>query len=91
MMLTLFIPDSISLLKLSVDNLPKNWNVFPHPNETQKIGDKFIADNQYCVLQIPSAVTKGDYNILINPNHTDFPKIKIVDKAAFPFDKRLFK
>ncbi len=91
LMLTIFIPDTISLLKLSVDDLPKNWNAFPHPNETQKIGDQFVADNRHCVLQIPSAVTKGDYNILINPNHRDFPAIKIIDKAEFPFDKRLFK
>lgn len=91
MMLTIFIPDDIPVLKLTIDDLPLNWNVFPHPNETQNIGDQFIAQNKYCVLQIPSVVTKGDYNILINPNHKDFSKIKIIDISQFPFDKRLFK
>ena len=68
MMITIFIPDNISLLKCNVSDLPSDWNTFPHPNSTQIIGDNFIADNKFCVLQIPSVVTQGDYNLLINLN-----------------------
>lgn len=71
--------------------LPKDWNTFPHPASTQAIGDKFVLANKYCVMQIPSAVTQGDYNILINPNHIDFSKIKIISTSKFPFDKRIFR
>ena len=77
MMITLFIPDNTSLQKLNITDLPADWNTFPHPTTTQAIGDKFISENNFCLLQIPSAVTLGDYNILINPNHPDFKKIKI--------------
>jgi RES domain-containing protein len=90
-MITIFIPDDISLQKLSVTDLPADWNIFPPPSTTQAIGDQFIADNKYCVLQIPSAVTQGDYNLLINPNHPDFKKIRITATDKFPFDKRIFK
>ncbi|HVZ97057.1 MAG TPA: RES family NAD+ phosphorylase [Chitinophagaceae bacterium] len=90
-MVTIFIPDSIPLKKLKTTDLPSDWNIFPHPVSTQAIGDKFIADNKYCVLQIPSVVTQGDYNLLINPNHPDFVKIKITAIEKFPFDKRIFK
>jgi RES domain-containing protein len=90
-MVTLFMPDNVSLQKLSTSDLPANWNEFPHPSSTQTIGDQFIAANKYCVLQIPSAVTWGDYNLLINPNHVDFKKIKIVSTDKFPFDKRIFR
>lgn len=90
-MVTIYIPDKISLKKVNPGDLPPDWNTFPHPVSTQAIGDKFIADNKYCVLQIPSAVTKGDYNLLINPNHSDFATIKITDIDDFPFDKRIFK
>jgi len=58
---------------------------------TQEISDKFASENCYCVLQIPSAVTNGDYNLLINPHHADFKRIKTVAKGKFPFDKRIFK
>jgi RES domain-containing protein len=89
-MTTIYIPDDVSLQKLNIKNLPKDWNAFPHPTSTQAIGDKFIADCKYCVLKIPSVVTQGDFNLLINPNHSDFPKIKIIVIEKFPFDKRIF-
>jgi RES domain-containing protein len=91
MMVTIYIPDDISLKKLNAGNLPTHWNTFPHPMSTQLIGDQFIADNQHCVLQIPSSVTQGDYNLLINPGHPDFKRIKIIVIEKFPFDKRIFK
>ncbi|HAQ21502.1 MAG TPA: RES superfamily protein [Prolixibacteraceae bacterium] len=90
-MMTIFIPDEISLQKLSLSDLPTDWNAFPHPSSTQNIGDKFVSENKYCVLQIPSVVTQGDYNILINPNHPEFSKIKIIKTEKFPFDKRIFR
>jgi RES domain-containing protein len=90
-MTTIFIPDDISLKKLNASDLPSGWNTFPHPVSTQKIGDEFVASNQHCVLQIPSSVTQGDYNYLINPNHTEFLRIKIMTTTKFPFDKRIFK
>lgn len=90
-MLTIFIPDDVAVLKASIKDLPKDWNVFPHPISTQTVGDYFINENKYCVLQIPSVVTKGDYNLLINPKHSDFKRIKIIDTEKFPFDQRIFK
>ena len=91
MMISIFVPDDISLQKLNVSDLPTAWNKFPHPTSTQSIGDKFVTENKYCVLQIPSSVTQGDYNFLINPNNPDFIRIKIIDAINFPFDNRIFK
>ena len=91
LMITIFIPDSISLKQLNVEDLPVNWNSFPHPVSTQKIGDKFASENKFCVFRIPSVVTRGDHNLLINPYHKDFKKIKIISAEKFPFDKRIFK
>ncbi|MEO7210642.1 MAG: RES family NAD+ phosphorylase [Chitinophagaceae bacterium] len=91
MMITIFIPDNIPIKKLRVKDLPTGWNIFPPPLSTQAIGNKFIAENKYCVLQIPSAVTQGDFNLLINPKHPEFKKVKIMVKEKFPFDKRIFK
>lgn len=90
-MITIFIPDDVSLQKLSISDLPADWNIFPHPSATQITGDKFVTENKFCVLEIPSSVTQGDYNLLINPNHAEFKKIKIIATEKFPFDKRIFK
>ena len=91
MMMAIFIPDDISVLKLNISDLPADWNEFPHPASTQSVGNKFVAENKYCVCQIPSSVTFGDFNFLINPNHPDFHRIKIINAVNFPFDKRIFK
>ena len=91
MMVTIFIPDDISIHKLSNTDLPIDWNEFPGPSTIQFIGDKFCAVNKFCILQTPSAVTQGDFNLLINPKHAEFPKIKIIAIEKFPFDKRIFK
>lgn len=91
MMLTIDIPDDIKVKQLSEADLPADWQEFPHPAPTQNIGRDFVTENEYCVLIIPSVVTQGDYNVLINPNHKDFSKITITSIDKFPFDKRIFK
>lgn len=89
MMLEIDIPDTITFAPtLTVDDLRPSWNVFPHDGNTQLIGDQFIQANQFCVMKVPSAVVKGDFNILINPMHADFGKITITDESDFPFDQR---
>lgn len=91
MRLTIYFPDDVPLKKIDISILPSDWNTFPHPASVRVIGGTFVKENKYCILQVPSAVTKGDFNFLINPNHKDFERIKIIDKEKFPFDKRIFK
>jgi hypothetical protein len=91
LMLTIHIPDDISMQKLRVDDLPANWSNFPHIAATQKMGDQFVFENKFCLLQVSSAVTRGDHNYLINPGHAEFKRIKIISAEKFPFDHRIFK
>ena len=90
LMLEIDIPDSIIIDKIDEKNLPPDWNIFPYIQATQQIGDLFINQSKFCLLRVPSAVVKGDFNFLINPFHSDFKHIKISNSYNFPFDKRLF-
>lgn len=90
-MTTIHIPDSIKSKHIAIADLPKDWKEFPHPMSTQKIGDDFVHANKYCILFVPSVVTPGDFNILINPYHKDFSKISITRTEKFPFDQRIFR
>ena len=90
-MLQINIPETVSIENLDENRLPEGWNNFPHLRTTQKIGDDFVRANKHCVLKVPSAVVKGDFNYLINPHHPDFSKIRIEDYTDFPFDERIFK
>jgi RES domain-containing protein len=89
-MLKIDIPAAVSIEILEISKLTIDWNVFPFGFATQLFGDDFIRRNAACVLKVPSAVVKGDFNLLINPCHADFEKIKIVEQTPFPFDKRIF-
>ncbi|NOX86597.1 MAG: RES family NAD+ phosphorylase [Chlorobi bacterium] len=89
-MMEIFIPDNVSIEPLNVEDLPDGWNRFPHLISTQITGDDFVRSNRACILQVPSAVVKGDYNYLINPYHPDFIKIIIQNIFDFPFDNRIF-
>src|SRR5690606_25894231 len=91
LMMSIWIPDDMDIANVSVNDLPDNWNAFPHPLSTQRIGDSFVADAKCAVLKIPSVVTQGDFNYLINPKHPDFHRIQVESRERFPFDRRLFK
>lgn len=90
-MIEIEIPEKIKFDTVDSKKLNWNWNSFPHKMDTQLIGDQLIHENKWCLLKVPSAVVKGDFNVLINPYHAGFKKIKIVKITPFPFDERLFQ
>jgi len=90
-MLTIHIPDDLAILHLPINDLPENWNSFPYNSLTQKFGDEWSIQNKFALLKVPSAVTKGDFNLLINPSHSEFDRIFIIENEPFPFDNRIFK
>ena len=55
------------------------------------IGDEFLSTQSSLLMKVPSAIISEEYNILINPKHRDFAKVKIKAAKAFQFDARLFK
>jgi RES domain-containing protein len=89
-MMTIYIPDDLAVSEINVNDLPFGWNSFPHSGVTRRVGDQFVADHVNSILKAPSAVTKGDYNYLINPHHPDFDQITISAVEKFPFDRRIF-
>lgn len=91
LMLTIEIPNHLFIDTIDVTLLPTNWNQFPHTIFTQQFGDTFVEKNQHLILKVPSAVTKGDFNFLINPANIEFKNVKIVNSEPFPFDRRIFE
>jgi RES domain-containing protein len=90
-MVTINIPGKVSRFQLSEEMLPPHWKEFPSPVATQAVGDRFVKENKYCLLIIPSAITQGDINVLINPNHAHFKQIQVKEVVGFPIDKRMVR
>jgi len=84
-LVTLALPD-IEFRRISSSNLSDGWDQFDHyAPETQGIGDTFLQSDELALF-VPSSIVKGEYNILINPNHKLLPKIKWTFEEV---DKRL--
>lgn len=90
-MMSIDIPDTLNRDTVGIDTLPADWKKDRGISETRAIGDRFIASNSACVLQVPSAIVPGDCNYLINPDHPDIDKIRILSVDGFPFDERMFR
>lgn len=87
-LISINIPDSAKIYHLADADIPIDWRSNPHSYSTQKIGDLFIAESKFLVMRVPSSVVPGDFNFLINPNHTQFKGIEIVNMEPFEFDSR---
>lgn len=85
------IPPSVSSLRLNIPDLPKDWRDVPAPQSTQEIGDNWYLGMGSAVFIVPSTVTEGESNLLLNPTHPDFSKIKIADGIAYSYDSRMWK
>lgn len=69
--------------------LPQNWKLTPPPMSLKKVGDEFIRSKMSLAIRIPSAIMPLDHNLLVNPGHPDFSKIKILDCEEIHLEKRL--
>jgi len=69
--------------------LPKGWNASTIAFSTQKIGDEWVASMSSVVLKVPSVITEGEANFLVNPAHEDFPKLRIGEACEFKLDPRI--
>ncbi len=90
-LITIEVPDYSDIKQIESDSLPDNWRKFPYSKATQEFGEDFVDKNENLYIKVPSAVVQGDFNILINPQHSDFNKVKIIKTEKFNFDERLFK
>ena len=87
MMVTYELPDDYPYFHLM--ELPKNWDSLPFTSSSQDIGTQLLQESNYLALKVPSAVTPGDFNIIINPRHQDIDSLKIKSIKPFSFDDRL--
>jgi len=88
-MATIHIPDD-SIETYPIHLLPNNWQLNPPPDNIKTIGDKFITENKYLALKLPSAILEEEHNFLLNPAHILFHKVKIIHERAITIDDRFF-
>lgn len=85
------IPGDIVLEQVPIAKLPKNWQAYPAPEELAQWGTEWALSKRSLLLRVPSVIVAGEFNILINPKHSDLIRVKISTIEKYSFDKRLVK
>jgi len=85
------ISDSMVPEAISLDTLPSRWREYPAPITLSQLGSEWALSKRSLLLKVPSAVIEGEWNILMNPSHSEFRKVKIVEVARYQIDPRLLR
>jgi RES domain-containing protein len=90
-LLEVSIPNSCckSITKVRPEILPDNWRLSPPGKSSMEIGDSWLAGGTTLLLSVPSTLIPDENNLLLNPRHPLFPKIKVASPTPFTFDPRL--
>jgi RES domain-containing protein len=84
------LPDSVSVTRLRKSALPNDWKMSPPGAGTQEIGARWAHAGKSLLLVVPSVIVPDENNVLINPLHLEFRKLK-KRIEPFEFDARLLK
>jgi len=85
------IPGDLAI-DVSAVELGDNWQT-PLPEEqalTRRIGDEWTRSGRSAVLRVPSVIV-SETNLILNPEHRDFSRIRFIDPQPFRFDARLLR
>ena len=85
------IPGGVEEKTLPVSVLPRDWASYPAPEALAELGTEWARSRRSAVLIVPSAVIPGEENVLLNPEHPDFARVRIGQARPFSFDGRTWK
>jgi RES domain-containing protein len=85
------VPDDILIEEIYLDNLQDGWNKSDDSTYEicQAIGGNWLERAESAILKVPSSIIQKESNYLLNINHPDFKRIKIIELEDFEFDLRI--
>jgi RES domain-containing protein len=89
--LRIHIPDDVRVATVELPSLPRRWHRYPAPAACRSVGDAWLRASDTAVLRVPAAPVFEEWNILLNPLHWDFQRVRQVAERRFRFDERLIK
>ena len=81
--------DKIYSESVSPKQLPAGWDL-PEAVVARGFGDCWIREQRSAALLVPSVVTGGEGNVVINPLYIDVRKIRVSNPIPANWDSRLF-
>lgn len=86
---TLEAPDSMEITTLDAKKVA-GW-ADADMIASRKAGDAWLEKQETAVLRVPSVVFDVERNVLINPAHAEFKRIKVIGTEPVRWDDRLFE
>ena len=83
------VPDEF-IEQLNVSLLPADWRELNN-EACRDLGSGWAGSGRSLALQVPSAVVEGDWNVLLNPRHAEFGRVRIAEPRPFRYDERMFR
>jgi len=84
------IPRGVAIARVRQEELPEGW----HQNRNESLhnmGDDWVRAARTVAIMVPSAVIRGEWNVLLNPAHRQYPRITFGKPEPFEFDARMFR
>lgn len=89
LMHTIDIPDDC-IESLAPKALAKGWNAVPHTTVSQAVGDEWLKSRRGLALRVPGVHSQSDTNVLLNPEHPEIRRARVLARGRYEFDRRLF-
>jgi RES domain-containing protein len=85
------IPDAVARTEIRAETLPASWRGYPAPEPLAELGTAWARAKTTAVLVVPSALVPQERNLLLNPAHADFRRIRPAKPEPFSFDPRMWR
>ncbi|HSC06999.1 MAG TPA: RES domain-containing protein [Steroidobacteraceae bacterium] len=82
-------PNALKAIAIEPESIP-GWGK-ADMIASRTTGDAWLASGESVILRVPSVVFSVEYNVLLNPGHQDFAKIRVVSVEPVRWDDRLFE
>jgi RES domain-containing protein len=83
------IPQDLSITTIDPASLSPGWDAIRYHSVSQERSSSWYASLHAPVLKVPSVVLPHSFNFVINTEHKDFKKIKIIDLTPLVPDPRI--
>ena len=86
------LPDDPELgMDVSREELPEGWDDLDDGGSATRFGTAFLQKCHHLYMRVPSVIVGEGVNLVINPAHHAYDRVKLSIARTFSFDPRMFK